>query len=62
RIEVMGFEASISRDPTEEELQAMESLLEQALDDGYAGFSTDALTVRMSRGATSRRHQSSGRP
>ncbi|MFN2361566.1 MAG: amidohydrolase family protein [Marinobacter sp.] len=43
RIEVMGFEASISRDPTEDELQAMESLLEQALDDGYAGFSTDAL-------------------
>lgn len=43
RIEVMGFEASISRDPTEEELQAMEKLLAQALDDGYAGFSTDAL-------------------
>ncbi|MBL3555165.1 MULTISPECIES: N-acyl-D-amino-acid deacylase family protein [Marinobacter] len=43
RIEVMGFEASISRDPTEDELQAMESLLEKALDDGYAGFSTDAL-------------------
>ncbi|MGM0773836.1 MAG: N-acyl-D-amino-acid deacylase family protein [Pseudomonadota bacterium] len=43
RIEVMGFEASISRDPTENELRAMESLLEQALDDGYAGFSTDAL-------------------
>lgn len=43
RIEVMGFEASISRDPTEDELKAMEALLEQALDDGYAGFSTDAL-------------------
>ncbi|TGN40185.1 N-acyl-D-amino-acid deacylase family protein [Marinobacter confluentis] len=43
RIEVMGFEASISRDPTEDELVAMETLLEQALDDGYAGFSTDAL-------------------
>lgn len=43
RIEVMGFDASISRDPTEDELQAMETLLEQALDDGYAGFSTDAL-------------------
>ncbi|WP_166267013.1 N-acyl-D-amino-acid deacylase family protein [Marinobacter caseinilyticus] len=43
RIEVMGFEASISRDPTEAELCAMEQLLEQALDDGYAGFSTDAL-------------------
>lgn len=43
RIEVMGFEASVSRDPTEDELQAMEALLAQALDDGYAGFSTDAL-------------------
>jgi len=43
RIEVMGFEASISRDPTEDELKAMESLLEKAMDDGYAGFSTDAL-------------------
>ncbi|WP_278367800.1 amidohydrolase family protein [Marinobacter salarius] len=43
RIEVMGFDASISRDPTEDELKAMESLLEQAMDDGYAGFSTDAL-------------------
>ena len=43
RIEVMGFEASISRDPTEAELQQMEALLEQALDDGYVGLSTDAL-------------------
>lgn len=43
RIEVMGFDASISRDPTEEELVAMEELLEKAMDDGYAGFSTDAL-------------------
>ena len=43
RIEVMGFEASVSRDPTEDELVAMEGLLEKAMDDGYAGFSTDAL-------------------
>ncbi len=43
RIEVMGFEASISRDPTDEELTQMEALLEKAMDDGYAGFSTDAL-------------------
>lgn len=43
RIEVMGFDASISRDPTEDELSQMEALLEKALDDGYAGFSTDAL-------------------
>ncbi|WP_166256641.1 N-acyl-D-amino-acid deacylase family protein [Marinobacter salicampi] len=43
RIEVMGFEESISRDPTEAELAAMESMLADALDEGYAGFSTDAL-------------------
>jgi N-acyl-D-aspartate/D-glutamate deacylase len=43
RIEVMGFQNSISRDPTEEELQKMEALLEQALDNGYVGMSTDAL-------------------
>lgn len=43
RIEAMGFEASISRDPTEQELATMERLLAEALDQGYAGFSTDAL-------------------
>ncbi|MDI9244750.1 amidohydrolase family protein [Marinobacter sp. CHS3-4] len=43
RIEVMGFDASISRDPTEDELVAMEELLDKAMDNGYAGFSTDAL-------------------
>ena len=43
RIEVMGFEASISRDPTEHELARMKQLLGEALDMGYAGFSTDAL-------------------
>lgn len=43
RIEAMGFEDSISRDPTEDELARMEQLLGEALDQGYAGFSTDAL-------------------
>ncbi len=43
RIEAMGFEPSIHRDPTTEELQRMESLLEDAMSQGYAGFSTDAL-------------------
>lgn len=43
RIEVMGFEASISRDPTEQELERMKQMLGEALDLGYAGFSTDAL-------------------
>lgn len=43
RIEVMGFEDSISRDPTDAEITRMEQLLEVGLDQGYAGFSTDAL-------------------
>ena len=43
RIEVMGLSDYISRDPTEEELQKMEALLEEGLAQGYAGFSTDAL-------------------
>lgn len=43
RIEVMGLSDSINRDPTEEELQKMEALLETGLSQGYAGFSTDAL-------------------
>ncbi|MEM0952783.1 MAG: amidohydrolase family protein [Pseudomonadota bacterium] len=43
RIEVMGLEASVSRAPTEAELQQMCDLLEQALDEGYIGLSTDGL-------------------
>ncbi len=43
RIEAMGFEDSISRDPTSSELANMRSQLQAALDVGYAGFSTDAL-------------------
>lgn len=43
RIEVMGFEDSISRDPSDAELQQMKALLEDAMQKGYAGFSTDAL-------------------
>jgi N-acyl-D-aspartate/D-glutamate deacylase len=43
RVEVMGLQESISRDPTEAELARMESLLEQALDQGYLGMSTDGL-------------------
>ncbi len=43
RIEVMGLEASVSRAPTEQELQAMEALLEQAMQQGYLGLSTDGL-------------------
>jgi N-acyl-D-aspartate/D-glutamate deacylase len=43
RIDAMGFDNSISRDPTDAELKTMESNLGNALKLGYAGFSTDAL-------------------
>ena len=43
RIEVMGLEQSISREPTEAELQRMETLLDTAMDQGYIGMSTDGL-------------------
>jgi len=43
RVEVMGLQESISREPTEAELAQMESLLSQAMDQGYLGMSTDGL-------------------
>lgn len=43
RIEVMGLEDSISRDPTAAELEQMEALLDKGMREGYVGFSTDAL-------------------
>ncbi|PLW84205.1 aminoacylase [Kineobactrum sediminis] len=43
RVEVMGLRDSISRDPTEAELVRMEEILEQAMDQGYLGMSTDGL-------------------
>lgn len=43
RIEVMGVEAAISRQPTEAELQRMEQLLREAMRQGYVGFSTDNI-------------------
>lgn len=43
RVEVMGLADSISRDPTEAELEQMAALLEQALEQGYMGMSTDGL-------------------
>ena len=43
RVEVMGLQQSISRDPTEQELARMETLLAQAMDQGYLGMSTDGL-------------------
>ena len=43
RIEVLGLDASISRAPTELELQKMEQILEGAMELGYLGLSTDGL-------------------
>ncbi len=45
RIEVMGLEASITRDPTATELDEMQQLLEKAMAEGYVGFSTDGLPL-----------------
>ncbi len=43
RIEVMGTAAAVSRAPSNEELRRMAGLLEDAMRQGYAGFSTDAI-------------------
>ena len=43
RIEAMGLDRAISEAPSEEDLARMESILDQAMQDGYAGFSTDML-------------------
>ena len=43
RIESMGFQESVTRDPTQAEINDMQRLLRDGLKIGYAGFSTDAL-------------------
>ena len=43
RIEVMGLKASVTRQPTTDELNRMKALLEKGMEEGYVGFSTDAL-------------------
>ncbi|MCI5048314.1 MAG: amidohydrolase family protein [Aquisalinus sp.] len=43
RIEVMGLKDSVSREPTDAELNEMKALLKKGMEEGYAGFSTDAL-------------------
>jgi N-acyl-D-aspartate/D-glutamate deacylase len=45
RIEVMGLDDSISRDPSNAELARMETLLDRAMAEGYIGFSTDGLPL-----------------
>jgi N-acyl-D-aspartate/D-glutamate deacylase len=43
RVEAMGTAAAVSRAPTGTELRRMRELLEAAMQQGYAGFSTDAI-------------------
>jgi len=43
RIAVMGTAAAVTREPTPAELTRMKQLLEEAMRQGYAGFSTDAI-------------------
>jgi N-acyl-D-aspartate/D-glutamate deacylase len=43
RVEVMGLQESVSREPTPAELERMAALVEKGMQEGYAGFSTDAL-------------------
>lgn len=43
RIEVMGLTDSVSRQPTAAELDRMEAMVEQGMQEGYPGFSTDGL-------------------
>ncbi|MGH8461738.1 MAG: N-acyl-D-amino-acid deacylase family protein [Stenotrophobium sp.] len=43
RIEVMGLNDSVNREPTEAELRQMEQLVEKGMREGYVGFSTDGL-------------------
>ena len=43
RIEAMGLRDSVSREPTELELMRMEQLLEEGMNQGYLGMSTDGL-------------------
>jgi len=43
RVEVMGLKDSISRDPSPAEMARMSELLEQAMQQGYLGMSTDGL-------------------
>jgi N-acyl-D-aspartate/D-glutamate deacylase len=43
RIEAMGTAAAVSRAPSREELAHMAGLLEEAMRQGYAGFSTDSI-------------------
>ncbi len=43
RIQTMGFKGSIERDPSCDEIDAMRVILNDAMNQGYVGLSTDAL-------------------
>lgn len=43
RIAAMGVTPSVTRDPTDAEMAAMERLLEKGMREGYCGFSSDGL-------------------
>ncbi len=45
RIEVMGLQDSITRDPTRSELDRMVGILEESMQEGYLGMSTDGLPL-----------------
>lgn len=45
RIEVMGLQDSVSRQPTTAELDRMAGILEEAMQEGYLGLSTDGLPL-----------------
>ena len=62
RIEAMGLERAISEEPTEEDLQKMERILEQAMSDGYLGFSTDMLPVPLPLERPAPREANPGEP
>jgi N-acyl-D-aspartate/D-glutamate deacylase len=45
RIEVMGLQDSVSRQPTNAELDRMAGILDEAMQEGYLGLSTDGLPL-----------------
>lgn len=45
RIEVMGLQDSVSRQPTPAELDRMAGILDEAMQEGYLGLSTDGLPL-----------------
>ena len=45
RIEVMGLQDSVTRQPTTAELDRMAGILDEAMQEGYLGLSTDGLPL-----------------